>query len=217
MRDVTVWFLDPLRVKSEGWLSLLSVDERARSERFRFAEDRASYLAAHGLLRSALSQLVPEVPASRWSFALGEHGKPWLPSHPSLHFNLSHCRQLVAVAIGAEPLGVDVEPLDAAHATDDVAQRVYGPAELAHLAASRDAAERVERFFTQWVLKEAWVKATGVGLHDDLPSFQLEGLRVLSGEARWQFQQWTPVPRVKMGLCVERTSPLNVVPEEWPS
>ncbi len=125
----------------------------------------------------------------------------------------------MAIGRGGD-LGVDVEPVDPRHATDDVARRVYGPTELADLASQPDEARRVERFFERWTVKESWVKATGVGLADDLPDFEvrLEAGRafVARGDARpWQFQWWTPRVEVKLALCVGTSAPIDVTPRFW--
>lgn len=189
-------------------VSLLDEGERARWQRLVQPADRAAFAAAHSLLRRELSKCEPGVPPEAWRFEVTPRGKPYLPGS-RWRFNLSHCRELVAVAIAeAREVGVDVEAIDARHATDDVARRVYGPRELAELEAAPD---RVTRFFERWTLKEAWVKATGEGIDDDLPAFEL---RIEPGRAfiergdagPWEFHWWTPRPNVKLALCVESLS-----------
>jgi len=213
MTAVTVFLLEPGRVDEAAWLALLSDDERERHARFKHPADRACFLAAHGLLRSVLSRRAPATAPRDWRFGLGPHGKPTLPG---VHFNLSHCRELVAVALAERDVGVDVEPVDARHATDDVAQRVYGPRELADLAAQPTETARVERFFTRWVIKESWVKATGIGIHDALPSFEVELGDGLARAGDWHFAFFSPRPAIKLGVCVASRTPLQVTLEEWP-
>ena len=202
----------------DAWLALLDDDERTRHTRLRHEADRLAFVAAHGLLRRALSLRTPGMDPRAWSFVIGPSGKPSV-ANSSLRFNLSHCRELVAVAISRhDEVGVDVEPVNAALAGEDVAQRVYGPSELAELAAL-PAQPRLERFFERWTVKESWVKATGVGLDDNLPAFEVQ-LRdgVATCEAPgWQFRYWTPMIGVKLGLCVATSSPLDVTPRWWPS
>ena len=211
---VSLFLLEPKDAPA-AWLEVLDADERQRHGRFKHEADRACFLAAHGLLRQALSRARPSVAPAAWRFERGAHGKPSLHGGPQ--FNLSHCRELVAVALGDRPIGVDVEPVDAAHATADVSARVYGPLEL---DAMRAAGDPVEHFFTRWVLKEAWVKATGLGLDDELPKFQLEiagpSARVLTTHrpGAWHFAWWNPRPGVKLGLCVEG-APLPTFEPEW--
>src|SRR3712207_3194947 len=40
---------------------------------------------------------------------LGERGKPYLLSHPEIHFNLSNTEGLVVCALGSQELGIDLE------------------------------------------------------------------------------------------------------------
>ncbi|MFZ5442711.1 MAG: 4'-phosphopantetheinyl transferase family protein [Myxococcota bacterium] len=202
---IEVWTAVPS--SSERWLALLDEDERVRWGRLVQAADRDAFATAHGLLRQGLAELAGVPAAVRLS--KGPNGKPFLEGS-RWQFNLSHCRELVAVAFCAgRALGVDVEPVDPRHATDDVARRVYGPRELEDLAR---AGNRVERFYERWTLKEAWVKATGVGIDDDLPAFQLRiepgRAFVESGDARpWQFHWWTQ-GAVKLAVCVAGAEPI---------
>lgn len=98
-------------------------------------------------------------------FAYGEHGKPFLPDYPALHFNLSHCKGAVACAISTNPVGVDIE--------------TYRPVKESIVGYSMNEAEaqrirqdsRPERAFTiLWTQKEALVKLTGEGLGHQLPT-----------------------------------------------
>lgn len=200
MTAVTVFTLEPGRVDEGAWLPLLDSGERDRHARFKHPADRASFLAAHGLLRTVLSRKTPGVAPTDWRFELGRHGKPSLPG---VQFNLTHCRELVAVALADRPVGVDVEPVDARHATDDVARRVYGPHELADLSSQPTAEARVDRFFTRWVVKESWVKATGIGLHDDLPSFEVPLGDGIARVGDWHFAFFTVRAGLKLGVCVD--------------
>lgn len=216
MVSVDLFLCEPALV-GDGWWACLDEGERARAARFKFPADRLASIAAHGLLRHALSRRDPSREPSAWRFSTGANGKPHLEGS-RLRFNLSHCRELVAVAIAEDvEVGVDVEPIDPRHATDDVAQRVYGPNELLDLAR---AAQPVDRFFERWTLKESWVKATGIGISDDLPGFELRiepgRAFVERGDPRpWQFHWWTPRPLVKLAVCVGTDQPLDVRPATW--
>jgi 4'-phosphopantetheinyl transferase len=148
-------------------LDLLSPGERERWGRFRFEEDRRTYLAAHVLLRTALSAYADVSPAA-WRFETGPHGKPSIgaPTLPRpLHFNLAHTRGLVACAVSLafEHIGVDVERLDRRIDVLGLASRYFAPGELASLQALAPP-RRAGRFFTYWTLKESYLKARGLGL-----------------------------------------------------
>ena len=159
----------------EAFAALLSDEERARRERFRFERDRHLYLVAHALVRDRLSALTG-LPPRALQFESGEHGKPELVSPGAatgVRFNLSHTHGLVACAVGLhDDLGVDVEHRDRTVELEQVARSVYSPAELEGLLALEGRARRV-RFFQLWTLKEAYIKAVGQGLSMPLKQITL--------------------------------------------
>ena len=163
---VRVWSIavDEHRPPAEADVALLDAAECARAVRFHFAEDRALYVAAHAAMRRVLAGYAG-VPPERLVFATEPDGKPFLhtPRVPALSFNLSHTRgyALLGVANG-RPVGVDVEamrPLD----DDPLAEAVMTAAELAEWRAL-PAAARPYAILRLWCVKEAWLKARGMGL-----------------------------------------------------
>lgn len=156
------------------WAGLLDAPERARAARFAFPHSRIAFIAAHALARAALAGATGAPPAA-FTFAAGAHGKPAALLHGSPAgpaFNLSHTHGLVGVALAAIPgvqLGFDLEPIDR-RAPIEVARRYFTATEIAWLEGLAPSA-RAEGFFRLWTLKEAFLKATGKGLTQDLASF----------------------------------------------
>lgn len=102
-------------------------------------------------------------------FDIGEHGKPSLREYPDIHFNMSHCRAGIAVAVSDKPVGIDIECLGRlinknGDLNMSLAEYVLSPEELEHVL-SGDADLEFTKFWTQ---KEALVKLTGTGIEDDL-------------------------------------------------
>ncbi|MDH3979850.1 MAG: 4'-phosphopantetheinyl transferase superfamily protein [Gammaproteobacteria bacterium] len=168
--ELHVWLLQPDRVTDEAMLTAyaasLSSEEQARQQRFYFERDRQLFLVAHGMLRRVLSQYVDVAP-SHWQFSPGVHGRPEIAvpaGLPALRFNLSHTRGLVACVISLESdCGVDVERLRATRNPQAIANKMYAESELADLD-KRAGADYLERFFSYWTLREAYCKATGLGI-----------------------------------------------------
>lgn len=206
--EVHVYFARPERHDEAGlgraW-ELLSEEERARAMRFRFERDRVLYVLAHALVRRELARYL-RVTALELRFENNAHGRPELvvPSSPEpsarLRFNLSHTRGLVgcAVTLGAD-VGFDVEEVRPV-APLEIADRYFSAPELERLRALEPSAQG-RRFFTLWSLKEAYVKARGVGLTLGLHSFALhpraDGTAELErlaehppDERPWAFQWW---------------------------
>ncbi|HUQ06603.1 MAG TPA: 4'-phosphopantetheinyl transferase superfamily protein [Kofleriaceae bacterium] len=178
--DVHVWLtwtdsVDP--TDSARCLVLLSADERARHDRFHFDRDRHVYRVAHALLRTTLSRYAPIAP-SDWRFVTTSHGRPELvpgTCKVPLRFNISHTRGLVACAVTLErEVGVDVEAADRADDPLDSMEPYFAPREIASLRRLPSAAAQRARFFTLWTLKEAYIKARGLGLEIPLHQFAFD-------------------------------------------
>ena len=178
----------------------LSPDERARAERFHFARDRRRFVVARGLLRSLLGQYLQQTPAGL-EFSYGPYGKPSLSganAASGLSFNLAHSAELGVYAISrGRNLGVDVEGIKPESSGEDIARRYFSAGEVSDLQTLPPEA-RVEAFFNCWTRKEAYLKATGMGLQTPLDSFSVsllpgEAARFLSGvEARWHLAAFHP-------------------------
>jgi 4'-phosphopantetheinyl transferase len=147
------------------FLAILSAEERARYQRFRFDRDRRLYLAAHTLLRFTLSEFGDQPPED-WAFGANEHGKPFLDpgfGDPPLHFNLTHAAGLAAcvVARGVE-VGVDAESIHR-KTEPGLSGRFFAPKEQAQLEGLAGE-PRQRTFFDIWTLKESYIKGRGIGM-----------------------------------------------------
>ncbi|MBW2713727.1 MAG: 4'-phosphopantetheinyl transferase superfamily protein [Deltaproteobacteria bacterium] len=116
-------------------------------------------------MRTTLSRYA-RVSPSDWQFQEGEYGRPEItpnPAAPGLRFNLSHTKGLVAcIATREIDCGVDVERVGRVKNLEGVARRVFSEIELDDLLG-RSGADREGRFTDFWVLKEAYIKARGMG------------------------------------------------------
>jgi 4'-phosphopantetheinyl transferase len=181
--------------------SALSLSEKARAARFHFANDRNRFIAARGLLRELLGKYLHQPPASL-EFSYGKHGKPFLSGEnlsSELSFNLSHSAGLAVYAIAKKRnLGIDVEHVRPEAAGEDIAGRYFSAREVSDLRSLPPDA-RVQGFFHCWTRKEAFLKATGMGLQIALDSFAVSLLpespaEFLSGvEPQWQLAAYHPV------------------------
>ena len=169
--DVDVWLCFYETLDSPEWRSafaaLLTPEERARHDQLGSPLQQLEYLAAGALCRHVLSRYATVDPAA-WRFIPGEHGKPHIsgpPVEPPLWFNLSGTRGLVACAVsrGSPAIGVDVETIEPTADMLDVAAQFFSTGEVEALSVlARE--EQPGRFFTLWTLKEAYVKARGLGI-----------------------------------------------------
>lgn len=152
------------RMRDE-WMGWLSAEERVRQARYQRESDRDLYLMAHGMLRRVLAQHTGLSPDAL-RFETNRFGRPELSDDAagrSIRFNLTHTPGLAACAVAADrAVGVDAENLDREIDLRSVSARVFSPAEIRGLdeLIGRDA---TERFYLHWTLKEAYVKALGMG------------------------------------------------------
>ena len=132
-----------------------------------FEPDRCAFVAAHGLLRVALS-LVTGLDPRGWRFVRDARGKPASAAARAsgLSFSLSHARSLVACALAyGGTLGIDVEEIPDREPDDALLAGCCSPEETARLH-ELPAERRALEFTRLWTLKEAVAKARGAGPDD---------------------------------------------------
>ncbi len=221
--EVHVWHF-PLLIpagRQTDWRAVLSPAERERADKFAFPHLRERYVAAHAVLRRLLGDYLRVEPAS-FRFEIAVRGKPSLPGLP-LHFNLSHTNDqgLLAVTRVAE-VGVDIECLDRKLDRAGIAERFFSRAEADELASLPEE-EQVEAFGNLWTRKEAWLKATGIGISEGLNQVEFncrpgEPARLLrlSGhpDDSWQVRAFRPLPD-HVGAVAVRADHLRVAGFGW--
>lgn len=111
-------------------------------------------------------------PVENFTESMGIHGKPYFPSHPDVHFSVSHTGNLWVCAFADTEVGLDVQE----HREND------DPVRLARLAKRWfSEGERMvlyqcgyepAEFYRIWTRKEAYVKFTGEGIGEGkFPAF----------------------------------------------
>jgi 4'-phosphopantetheinyl transferase len=182
--DVQIWtaHLEPFSVAEIAELAaLLDASEQTRAARFHFARDRRHYVASRGLLRRLLGAAL-ELPAPALVFEYGAQGKPALAASCSPgrvpRFNLAHSAGWAMFAITWDrDIGIDLESATRLkrdiNALPGLAARVLSPRELAIWRALPDAIAQDAAFLRAWTRKEAYVKATGKGLFDELANIEV--------------------------------------------
>lgn len=143
---------------------LLSEDEQARAQRFRFQRDRHRFIAGRGTLRLLLARYLHATPAEL-RFSYSSQGKPALTQPDSnITFNVSHSQDLALYAVTCDrPIGIDIEYIRSIEDLEQLAQRYFLPRENA-LIQAYPPEQRQQVFFRLWTCKEAYLKATGEGI-----------------------------------------------------
>jgi 4'-phosphopantetheinyl transferase len=217
-QEAHVWFSIPESVQNDGKLrklaAILSNEELNRYRRFHFPADRHRYLVSHALVRKTLSRYI-DIPAEDWCFSHGEHGRPEIsnPNVAALRFNLTHTAGLVGCVVTLDnDCGIDAELISDRHNPAGVAERMFSTDERLELKQLKDAAQ-LAYFFTRWTLREAYVKARGIGIAFPTRKLQFRvddkaGVTVKfeaglqENERDWHFHLLRPTPEHVAAIAV---------------
>lgn len=220
--EVRVWLTDAARLASDQptldrFLGLLQPAERTRYNAYHADADRFMFLVGRAMARTLVGQALG-VPATSWLWREGSHGRPEAeidaPGRP-IRFNIAHSSGLVACALAeGRDVGVDVEDLERAAFDARLVRRCCSPAEAADVEA-QPADRWPSRFLAYWTLKEAYLKARGLGISVHLPdiSFSLDDpaprvafLRSLAGsDTRWTFLLQQPTAHHLLAVAASTT------------
>jgi 4'-phosphopantetheinyl transferase len=135
---------------------------------------RSEFLVSRWALRTLLTRYFPAVNPCDWVFKENEFGKPEIAGPLEIRnfkFNVSHSGGIAALAFGrCSQLGLDIEKITRTVDFHLIAESHFAPAEVIELRSlvGKDVSDR---FFQIWTLKEAFIKALGVGLSRGLSSF----------------------------------------------
>jgi 4'-phosphopantetheinyl transferase len=160
-------------------LAVLDDDERVRASEFSSEPARRTYVASHAFLRRVLGHHLrvgpDELRFDRTCDHCGHarHGRPRL-AEGEASFNLSHSGPHALVAVGAGPIGTDIESAARRPVAAGVVRRCCSAAEQSWLAAL-PAGDQPAAFLRLWTRKEAVAKALGLGLVLPFSSFEATG------------------------------------------
>lgn len=235
---IHLWFAYPDEINDQALLlsyaDLLNDEEQNRWQRFHFARHRQQYLITRALLRTTLS-CYRDIEPKAWRFDFNAYGKPEIAQSQNqtglpIRFNLSHTDGLTMCGIAlTHDVGVDVEHKAKDRASLNIAEHYFAKAEIAGLKQIPEH-QKPQRFFEYWTLKEAYIKARGMGLSLPLDQFSFimpEQQRVQiafepgmqDNPDHWQFWRLYPSPQHIAAVAVNapphngfRLSACKVVP-----
>lgn len=137
----------------------------AYCEKYREKGAKRASIAAWMLLNDALKK--NNIDLSKKIICLNEYGKPYLKG-TNLYFNLSHSKNMAAVALSNCKVGIDIEAELCCHQLDALSNKILSPLE----AGEYKRANGREYLTAKWTQKEAYYKMLGT-------SIDLNGLKSL--------------------------------------
>jgi 4'-phosphopantetheinyl transferase len=124
------------------------------------------------------------------------YGKPYCSTPKSCHFNISHSGEWVVCAFDNKPIGIDIQKIVLIPRTrrDMIVLRFFDKCEQIQYFNLNEE-EKENFFFTQWAIKESYIKLLEKGLRTPLQSFSAfldqNGRGSMSdGDHIWYFQQY---------------------------
>jgi 4'-phosphopantetheinyl transferase len=192
-----IWRIGLIRTESElqNLIATLSSDEIIRAKRFYFEQDRRRFIAGRGILRTILSRYLGIEPQAV-TFAYESRGKPLLiqDTNSKISFNLSHSQDLAICGVSLDHnLGVDLEFIRAIDNVESLAERFFTSREYDNIK-SLPPNQQQKIFFRYWTCKEAFLKATGVGI-GELEAIEISlspenPARIVTDEINKKNEQW---------------------------
>tara|TARA_R110001583_G_scaffold19176_1_gene75376 strand:+ start:13726 stop:14502 length:777 start_codon:yes stop_codon:yes gene_type:complete len=168
--EIHVWIINPQKITARTDIhALLCPLEQEKVARHRLDKAKHTGLITRAFIRLLLSQYAPLGP-KQWKFSVGKLGKPEVSNMPiPLRFNLSHNNERIICALTlTKDIGCDIENLARKINVDAIAKRFFSASEYQLIK------ENPSQFFEYWTLKEAFVKATGLGISQGLETFSFE-------------------------------------------
>ena len=110
-----------------------------------------------------LKELLEPLGINNLEMAYNEHEKPYLIHHPDIFFNLSHCKNGIAVVVDNVPVGIDIERFH--RDNEALVRRTLNDTEIEAIHTSSCPTATFTQF---WTMKEAVLKLRGTGIINDL-------------------------------------------------
>ncbi len=157
---------------------------------------------ARQLLRVALSSVGIRLDEPRISTP-GTELIAWLRQEFQLELSITHCPEIVAIALGRERLGVDCETLGTTRNWQAIADYFFTPAE-ADVIRQTGVIQQEYLFLRHWTLKEAFIKTMRGTIFGNLNDLTLENGKVAlitTGDIKqWSIWQ-AETGNCLVGLC----------------
>lgn len=158
----TIYMPDFIHLKSE-LSEFLNPKELKKAQRFYKEIDRDRFIIYRSILKFVLAAYT-KLDIKSISFDYQLNKKPYLASHPRLHFNMSHSEDFAVIAISRKKVGLDIEFMSENFKFTSLLPDVFDEKQIQQI---QNAVNTRHAFYTSWTRKEAFVKALGKGIDED--------------------------------------------------
>ncbi len=153
----------------EKWFSLMTKEKQERVSRYKDSKRRKCSVAGEMLVKGYIGKALNIAPECL-EVLDDENGKPYI-ENCKIHFNISHCENILVYAFSEEEIGIDVEKIKPKSLA--VLKSFFSQEEqeyvLGHTPCEKDFQkcdniEALEKFYRIFTLKEAICKKSGIGI-----------------------------------------------------
>ncbi|PID77903.1 MAG: hypothetical protein CSB21_02930 [Deltaproteobacteria bacterium] len=164
-----------LKKDMEFFAGFLSSDEVKKARSLKIENDRLLFIISRSILRFLISGYLEKEP-DKICFSYGDKGKPEIilsKDEPYFSFNLSHSGDIILICFSKfSHCGIDVEKFRKIKNFKLIVQKYFHSEEKDFLnCLPRNLQE--DMFFKIWTLKEAYIKAHGLGAGKSFESFSV--------------------------------------------
>lgn len=181
----------------------LSNDRKRKIDAFKFIDDKKRCALAELLLRQGLDVL--GLDSNNIQYRYNKNGKPYLDGN-DLFFNISHSKDYVVCIISNEEVGIDIQKIGDINL--EIANRCFLKKESDRIKKLDNHIDKLEQFYRLWTLKEAYIKALGVGMECKLDSFD-----VFDTNIGYKFKELSNFNGYKCAICAK--SNLDIILLEY--
>ncbi|MBO5726708.1 MAG: 4'-phosphopantetheinyl transferase superfamily protein [Clostridia bacterium] len=159
-----MWFLYDInnfnKTDYDRCLTLMESDRKEKLLSGSHALTRDMSIFGEWIIKTELSKITG-ITIENIKLARTEKGKPYAIDIPYC-FNISHCENLLAIAIDKKSIGVDIEKIKTLKS--DVTKALCTQSDTDFLNSAENEQDALIRFYKIWTAKEAYFKMLGSGI-----------------------------------------------------
>jgi len=169
-KDILIVYGTKKLCQNYDLLSILTKEELFNADRIKNIDQRNTWLACRATLRLVLAKYLSLLPQSI-ILEKGYFGKLYVDGS-NIFFNISHTNKSFILAFSTlGRVGIDIEKLNGNEDIPSLLQYAFSENEVSYCKN----ANLNQRFAEVWTLKEAFLKAVGVGLLSKLTLISVKG------------------------------------------
>jgi phosphopantetheine--protein transferase-like protein len=139
----------------------LTESDITRAQRFKAELSRDLFIRGRSAIRAIAGSYTCNKPLEM-EIGITLAGKPFLKDHPDLHFNITHCHDVLGVAFACTPVGFDMESKSRKGDFLALAKRFFSTEEYEMI--NKPHINKAAYFLERWTAKEAMLKLIGTGI-----------------------------------------------------